>query len=167
MTHGMKKSLALRRMLAPVLAALILSTAANCLAGHHAEQMVRRIVEETNKFREKEGRKPLQSDPKLSEAALKHAEQMAREEKMSHDGFSGFIREAGYRFSRIAENIATFEGHFTADDIVDGWKKSPGHRKNLLDPHVSEIGVGIARGKSGRCYVCQDFGHPRGTGRAD
>jgi len=44
---------------------------------------------------------------------------------------------------------------------VNGWKKSPGHRKNLLDPHVTEIGLGMAQGKSHKWYICQDFGHPR------
>jgi len=149
-----------RGLVAPVLSLLILPPAVTCLAEPHAERISMTIVEETNKFRESEGRKPLKVDPKLSEAARKHAEQMAREEKMSHEGFSPFIKEAGYRFSHIAENVADFEGHLTAGAVVDGWKRSPGHRKNLLDPHVTEIGVGIARGKSGRYYVCQDFGHP-------
>jgi Cysteine-rich secretory protein family len=32
------------------------------------------------------------------------------------------------------------------------WKQSSGHRTNLLRPNVSEVGVAMAKNKSGRAY---------------
>ena len=28
--------------------------------------------------------------------------------------------------------------------IVDGWMTSPGHRRNMLDPNYTHIGIGVA-----------------------
>jgi hypothetical protein len=48
-----------------------------------------------------------------------------------------------------------------AQSFITGWKNSPEHRRNLLDPDVLEIGVGVARSeKTGRYYAVQDFGRP-------
>src|ERR1700730_10207114 len=44
---------------------------------------------------------------------------------------------------------------------MTSWKKSPGHRKNMLDPDSTEIGVGVARSKDGKYYAVQDFGRPQ------
>ena len=35
---------------------------------------------------------------------------------------------------------------------------SPGHRRNLLDANWQNIGIGVARNKSGRIYLTQNFG---------
>jgi len=44
--------------------------------------------------------------------------------------------------------------------MMDDWKRSPGHRRNMLTPNITEIGVGAAQGKSGRWYFVQVFGRP-------
>ncbi len=130
-------------------------------AGHKPAQMVKTMVEETNKFRQQQGRKPVTVNAKLTEAAQKHADHMARTEKMSHIGFTQFINSTGYRYSFVAENVAAFSGNFSGKAIVNGWKKSPGHRKNLMDSRATEVGIAMGQGKSHRWYICQDFGHPR------
>ena len=43
-----------------------------------------------------------------------------------------------------AENVA--KGYRTAQDVVRGWMDSPGHRANILDCGLREIGVGHASG---------------------
>ena len=130
-------------------------------AGHKPSQMVNTIIDETNKFRQQQGRKPVKVNAKLTEAAQKHADHMARTGKMSHIGFTPYIQSTGYRYNFVAENVADFTGNLSGVDIVNGWKRSPGHRKNLMDPRAEEIGIAMARGKSGRWYICQDFGRPR------
>ena len=32
-------------------------------------------------------------------------------------------------------------GYSSLDDAMAGWKASAGHRRNLLNPHVTEIGI--------------------------
>ena len=47
-----------------------------------------------------------------------------------------------------------------AAKVMDGWMNSPGHRQNILDPNVSELGVGCAVGDRKECpyvYVTQNF----------
>ncbi|MBL4646343.1 MAG: CAP domain-containing protein, partial [Rhizobiales bacterium] len=46
--------------------------------------------------------------------------------------------------ARIAgENIAG--GFDTIEQAMVGWQNSPGHKKILLKPRVTEIGIGVAR----------------------
>ena len=42
-----------------------------------------------------------------------------------------------------------------------GWMDSPGHRANILDRDLTQIGVGRAEGGSYGVYWTQVFGTPR------
>src|SRR5207248_10434675 len=127
------------------------------------------VVSYSNEFRKHQGRRPLKVNDKLGKAAHDFADFMARTDKFSHtaDGKqpSQRVSESGYAWCAVAENIAweyNSEGFTTerlARELVEGWKHSPEHRRNLLDPDVTEIGVAVAFGKaSGRYYGVQDFG---------
>ena len=53
-----------------------------------------------------------------------------------------------------------FCGYVTPEDAIQGWMNSPGHRANLLNPNLREIGLGYYRRDSdGRGYVTQGFGN--------
>jgi uncharacterized protein YkwD len=132
----------------------------------------RLIVEQTNRFRRDNGLGELRVNPQLTEAACGFAAFMARTDKFSHtaDDRQPWERTAaaGYEDAIVAENIAwelNSNGFTTpglAKAFVEGWKASPHHRKNVLDPDLTEIGVGMARSdKSGRYYAVQDFGRPK------
>jgi uncharacterized protein YkwD len=130
------------------------------------------IFTSTNAFRKKEKRGPLKVNADLGKAAQSFAEFMADTDKYGHtaDGKEPWDRvaNAGYDYCVVLENIAyeyNSEG-FTTDGLsktfVEAWEKSPPHRKNMLDPDVSEIGVGLARSsKTGRFYAVQDYGRPK------
>src|SRR6201999_979649 len=62
-------------------------------------------------------------------------------------------KSAGARFSMIAENVAEAQ---TAVRIHYAWMNSPGHRANLLDPHVDAVGISV-RGRNGQLYAVEDF----------
>ncbi len=63
----------------------------------------------------------------------------------------GYLGSAGW------ENA--FCGYVTPEDAIAGWMNSSGHRANLLNPSLREIGLGYYRRDSdGRGYVTQDFG---------
>ncbi len=71
----------------------------------------------------------------------------------------------GYEHCIISENIAyqyssaEFAPEELAVSLVEGWKRSPGHRRNMLDPNVSATGVAVARSaKTGYYYAVQMFG---------
>jgi uncharacterized protein YkwD len=68
------------------------------------------------------------------------------------------ISAAGYRWSNVAENLAL--GHTSSEMVVDGWLRSPGHCKNLMNPVFTEIGVAAVQASNGRWYWVQEFGKP-------
>jgi len=67
---------------------------------------------------------------------------------------------AGYEWKTIGENIA--EGQFSVDEVMRTWMNSPAHRKNILNPSFTDLGVGLvaSRGKDGKYRVAwvQNFG---------
>ena len=100
----------------------------------------------------------------LNTAAQGHAEDMAANQFLEHDGSDGstpFERaaRAGYAGRLIGENVA--RGQNTAPDVVAGWIASDGHCNNLMNGNFSEMGVGYAENPTtGRPYWAQLFGAP-------
>jgi uncharacterized protein YkwD len=118
----------------------------------------------TNEQRRRQGLAPLAWDESLAAAARAHSSDMLQRRFFSHvtpEGRSLQGRLApGY--VRAGENIWSGSGHNYPDSwglaraIVDAWLASPGHRANMLDPHYSHLGVGIA-GRGGELRATQDF----------
>jgi uncharacterized protein YkwD len=71
------------------------------------------------------------------------------------------IQETGYAFSAIAENVAG--GQPTPESVIQTWLNSSGHRRNMLNPEYTEIGIGYATNSSSQYthYWTQVFGTPR------
>jgi uncharacterized protein YkwD len=44
-----------------------------------------------------------------------------------------------------------------AETTVQGWMKSPGHRKNILTPHWINEGIGVAISADDKVYITQNF----------
>jgi uncharacterized protein YkwD len=130
------------------------------------------IVDRTNDFRKAEKREPVKVNPDLTKAAEYFARFMAESGKYGHEADgqkpADRAKKHGYEYCIVLENIAYMynsEG-FTTDDLggglVKGWQESPGHRKNMLDPDVTETGVAVARSeKTGYFYAVQMFGRPK------
>jgi uncharacterized protein YkwD len=129
------------------------------------------ILAATNQFRSKHGRGELKVDTKLVQAARDFAAYMAKTGNYGHtaDGRNPAerVKQHGYRFCGVAENIAyayssaDFSRQALADEFMQGWIHSPPHRKNLLEPAVTDIGIAVARSaKTGYYYAVQDFGRP-------
>jgi uncharacterized protein YkwD len=106
---------------------------------------VRQVVDLTNQFRAKNGLAPLTLNSKLNAAAQVHSKNMAVQDFFGHQGMDGSsegdrVSQEGYNWRNLAENIAA--GRKTPKQVVEGWIKSPGHRLNILNPKVKDIGVG-------------------------
>lgn len=129
------------------------------------------VVQETNDLRRENGRSQLERDAKLEEAARDFARYLARTGRFDHDADGrtpgARARSQGYKWCFIAENIAyqyDSRGYATealARHLLEGWKKSAGHRKNLLAREATQTAVAIARSeKTGYYYAVQLFGRP-------
>jgi uncharacterized protein YkwD len=44
-----------------------------------------------------------------------------------------------------------------AEEVVDGWMKSPGHRQNMLTPTYDREGIAVAIASNDKIYVTQNF----------
>lgn len=120
-----------------------------------------------NRQRALHGRSKLRSNATLRRVAGAYAVRMATRNFFSHVSPAGTtfdqrIRDAGYLhgFSAwtMGENIAWGAGHLsTPRQIVRAWMHSPEHRRNILDRHYRDAGLGIAVGLpvhgSGATYV--------------
>jgi uncharacterized protein YkwD len=129
------------------------------------------IVTYSNELRKKMGRQKVAIDPALREAAQYFANYMARTDTYGHtaDGNqpSERAKQHGYEYCIVSENIAyqyrpIGSAEALAKGFFQGWKHSPDHRKNLLDPAVTEIGVAVAQSEeTGFYYAVQLLGRPR------
>jgi uncharacterized protein YkwD len=99
-----------------------------------------------NAYRAQKGLKPLKLNPKLSQAALRHSEDLAKSDRISHFGTDGSdawerVRKAGYPARMTAENVGT--GQQSLDEVFHGWQKSKDHNANLLLKDADEMGVAM------------------------
>jgi uncharacterized protein YkwD len=131
-----------------------------------------KIIQATNAFRDHNRLPPLKPSVQLTVVAQSHARNMARQDKfgdtdknghvLDGNGFEDRIKASGYAFAQVAENVGYQSNKpDLAVAMMEGWQDSPGHRRNMLTPQVTEIGVGAAQGKSGRWYFVQVFGRPQ------
>jgi uncharacterized protein YkwD len=119
------------------------------------------VVALSNTFRQQNGCGAMRIDSRLVTAARKHSTDMVSKNFFDHTGSDGssFVQRevaAGYTTGASAENIAW--GYRTAQDVVNGWINSPGHRANLLNCSSVAVGVGLAYKADGTPYWTQDFG---------
>jgi Cysteine-rich secretory protein family len=126
-------------------------------------------AEMISNFRIKHGEVRVTSDATLNRIALEQARAMAAKENLSHEVLGSFTsRIAPSRAGRAAENIAY--GYDTFDKTLGQWINSTEHRKNLLLPKATRIGVASAKDASGRrtywaMEIAGDYEPPRAKGK--
>jgi uncharacterized protein YkwD len=146
-------------------------TIAACLVGapgtDSADKFRDALHDKVNELRAKEGLLPLTRNEMLDPAAQKHAENMAKQDKMAHelDGKRSLDRvpKEEYAASVVAENIAQVpvRGSNKPAAVVDAWRCSPGHYRNIKLEPATETGLGAAKSKSGKWYYCQVLAAPK------
>jgi uncharacterized protein YkwD len=104
---------------------------------------------------------PLVWNDQLEDAAMGHAKDMANKNYFSHESKDGRTMQdrvdaagynhTGFKSFTIGENIA--QGQQSIPEVMDGWFKSIGHCKNLMNPGFKEVGVAEYN-----TYWVQDFG---------
>jgi uncharacterized protein YkwD len=125
-------------------------------------------------------RSPVSASSRLATAAKGHAVDMVARHYFAHTSLGGAtfvdrIRRAGYLPSRgqwsAGEILAWASGPLaTPRGIVDAWMASPEHRRILMDPGFSDVGVGVAVGApeasaDPALTVDADFGRINGRSR--
>jgi hypothetical protein len=123
------------------------------------------IIALTNQERLVSGLPALTANQLLTKAAYDKGQEILATKQFQHtiDGrkFSTWIREAGYLYSYVGENLAI--NFSNGEDIIVAWKNSPTHNRNLLNEYFKEIGVAVLEGKfqdRDTTLVVQIFGAP-------
>ena len=120
------------------------------------------IVDRTNALRRAKDVAALRVNDKLMQAAQVRADEMAAHTVYSH------TRPNGGKFNTVtdcpymAENIHRIADWVLSDQTlaeraVADWSASTTHNKNMVNPKLSEIGVGLARGVNDTgdpCWYC-------------
>jgi uncharacterized protein YkwD len=104
-------------------------------------------------FRAEHNLPPVVVSPRLVAIAAAQAKTMAAQDAMSHtvgDRFQVRMESVGYDAEVAAENIGA--GYESLTEAMEGWKRSPEHRANLLRD-VTEIGIATGYTPQGRFNV--------------
>ncbi|TAG45452.1 MAG: CAP domain-containing protein [Cytophagia bacterium] len=88
----------------------------------------------------------------LEKASQDHSKDMNQKNYFSHTSQDGRnagqrITAAGYTWATYGENIA--KGQSNEEAVIESWKNSEGHCKNIMNANVREMGVG----KSGEYWT--------------
>ena len=103
------------------------------------------VLRLTNEIRAEAGVGPLTLDTTLCKAASMRSLEMDYAQLFSHtrpNGSSCFttMEYFGCSYTTCGENIAA--GYGSPAAVVEGWKNSPGHYANMINPNFTKLGVG-------------------------
>jgi len=115
------------------------------------------VLKYTNEFRKSKRLADLTMRNDLNAIARSHSEDMASGRRsFGHGGFNERAKKIQkiYNSFTVAENV--IYGASNAKEAVKLWKKSSGHRQNMLG-NYKYIGIGTARNKHGVIYYTQIF----------
>ena len=101
-----------------------------------------------NQYRNDKGLKPLKLNAELTDAAKAHSRDLAKWDRISHYGSDGSnpwdrVKRSGYKARLAAENVGT--GQVDFNEVLRGWKESPGHNKNLLLGDAEHMGIALVQ----------------------
>lgn len=124
--------------------------------------MEEQVVALVNKERKAAGLTPLTMNWQLARVARYKSDDMKANNYFSHTSPTygtpfDMLKKFNIKYSTAGENIA--KGQKTAQAVMSAWMNSEGHRKNIMSPSFTEIGVGYVSG-NGTTYWTQMFIRP-------
>jgi len=97
------------------------------------------LTELTNEARDEEGLPGLEHSDCAEAAAVERAQALVGQDELVHAPMAPVIDQCAPA-TTAAENLV----NSTAKpiDVMEAWLGSPGHRANIVDPDLTEIGIG-------------------------
>lgn len=107
---------------------------------HHDDIMT--IFEGTNSIRKGQGKSALKYDARITLISFDWSVLMGKSMVLAHN--PNYSRQIPPKWTRAGENVAYACGYGeeSAEVIVENWKNSPGHYRNLIGDFTS-IGIGV------------------------
>lgn len=97
--------------------------------------------------------KPLTKNHLLMKYAQKWVNKMAAQNRLYHSNMKDIM---ALGFNNVAENIAY--GQNSPESVMKTWLNSVGHRNNILNSKMTDIGCGMSLSENGKLYWCVCFG---------
>ena len=103
-----------------------------------------------NQVRVEHGQRPLKVSARLTEAAEAHSVSMGTDGYFDHTSSDGtvfwkriarYFGQAGFRRWTVGENLLWASPDVSPEQALEMWLASPGHRKVLLSPAWTSIGL--------------------------
>lgn len=129
-------------------------------ADEDASEQAKAVLKLVNQERAKQGLKELSLNKKLNKVAEDKAKDMRDNHYFDHNSRKygspfEMMRSYGINFTTAGENIAA--GQRTAEQVMESWMNSSGHRANILNKNYTQLGVGFCVGGSYDTYWVQEF----------
>lgn len=114
-------------------------------ASGDSSQFVKQVLDLVNQERSKAGLRNLTLNDTLSKMALAKAQDMYNNNYFDHQSPTygspfDMMKSYGITYNAAGENIA--KGQTSAEEVMNQWMNSPGHRANILNSSFTEIGIG-------------------------
>lgn len=118
------------------------------------------VLRLVNQERKKQGLNELVLNHTLNGIATKKAEDMRNNNYFSHQSATygspfEMLQRFGVKYQSAGENIAA--GQKSAQQVMNDWMNSSGHRANILNKNYTELGVGYVEGGTYGTYWVQLF----------
>lgn len=123
----------------------------------------RAVLQLVNQERAKVGLPALTLNSNLSNVATIKAKDMAVNKYFDHNSPTygtpfQMMQKFGIKYSYAGENIAA--GQTTAQQVMNSWMNSSGHKANILNKNYTQIGIGFYTGGLYNYYWVQQFIKP-------
>ncbi|WP_103104045.1 CAP domain-containing protein [Brevibacillus reuszeri] len=120
-----------------------------------ASTVGKQVTDLVNQERAKAGLKPVELDASLNKVAKAKAADMSNNNYFDHTSPTygspfDMMKQFGVSYMTAGENIAM--GQRNAEEVMNQWMNSEGHRQNIINPSFTKIGVGFVNG-----YWVQEF----------
>jgi len=127
---------------------------------HTKLEIEKNVLMQINVYRNQNNLSNLKFNDLATTLAQYHSEKMANEKKLSHDGFEDRQKKlhehvsGSYIYRWATENVAMCKP--TIANVVNMWKGSPGHNKNMLS-NANYCGIGYCSNKDNEHYFTAIF----------
>lgn len=120
----------------------------------------KQVLDIVNQERSKQGLKALALDDQLTNVATLKAQDMANKGYFDHNSPTygspfDMMQRFGVQYTSAGENIAA--GQKSAEEVMNSWMHSSGHRANILNADYEKIGIGFVEGGQYGTYWVQLF----------
>ena len=124
------------------------------------------MLEKINEYRAANGVAPLSFNNVCLDVADKRAAEcgsLFSHSRPNGEKYYSLYDEAGCEIVSVGENCSKSSGYenddatTVIDGIMDGYKNSPGHNENMLNPKWKYVGFGFFRAEDGTIYGTQEF----------